>query len=171
MKKIKVKEIAVFAMLGTLMYVGDIAFEAFPNFHLVGVFIVASTYVYRAKALFPIYIYVFLNGLFSGFGAWWVPYLYIWTVLWGFTMLLPRKMSKTAATLAFMGVCSLHGFLFGTLYAPFQAIMFGLDFRGTLTWIAAGLPFDAIHGVSNFLCGVLISPIISVLARAEKFKE
>ncbi len=167
--KIKVIDIVILAMLGALMYVGDIAFEALPNIHLVGVFIVATTYVYRVKALFPIYIYVFLNGLISGFGIWWIPYLYIWAVLWGFTMLLPRQMSKKAAPFAFMAVCALHGFLFGTLYAPFQAIMFGLDFKGTLAWIVAGLPFDAIHGVSNFLCGALISPIISVLARTEKF--
>ena len=53
------------------------------------------------------------------------------------------------------------------LYAPTQAILFGLSFEGTLAWIMAGLPFDLIHGVSNFFCGMLIMPIVSVLRLAE----
>ena len=58
--------------------------------------------------------------------------------------------------------------LYGVLYAPAQAILFGLDFKGMLTWIAAGLPFDVTHGISNLLCGVLIVPFASVLKKAEK---
>ena len=42
------------------------------------------------------------------------------------------------------------------------------DFNGMITWIIAGLPWDAIHGVSNFLVGVLIAPLISVIRLAEK---
>jgi len=167
--KQKIREIAVFAVLGVILFVADIAFEALPNIHLVGVLIVAITAVYRVKALFPIYVYVFLNGLYGGFSTWWIPYIYVWAVLWGFTMLLPREMPKVVRPIAYSLVCGLHGFLFGTLYAPFQAIFFGLDFNGTISWIIAGLPFDLVHGVSNILCGALICPIIMALRRAEKF--
>jgi predicted RNA-binding protein YlxR (DUF448 family) len=31
-----------------------------------------------------------------------------------------------------MIVCALHGFLFGTLFAPMQALFFNLDFNGKL---------------------------------------
>ena len=67
-----------------------------------------------------------------------------------------------------MAVCAAHGFLFGTLYAPAQAILFGLSFKGTIAWIIAGLPWDFMHGISNFLCGILIMPVVSVLRLAEK---
>ena len=70
--------------------------------------------------------------------------------------------------LVYMAVCAGHGFLFGTLYAPAQALLFGLDFKGMLAWIVAGLPWDFVHGVSNFFCGVLIVPLISVLRLADK---
>ena len=93
-EKLKAKEIAVFAMLGTLMYVSKMLMQWLPNIHLLGVFIVASTVVYRAKALYPLYVYVFLDGLFSGFSVWWIPYLYVWTVLWAFAMILPKNMNK-----------------------------------------------------------------------------
>ena len=36
-----------------------------------------------------------------------------------------------------------------------------------VSWIIAGLPFDFIHGVSNFFCGILIVPVITALRLAE----
>ena len=68
----------------------------------------------------------------------------------------------------YMILCAAHGFLFGTLYAPAQAILYGLSFQGMIAWIIAGLPWDFIHGISNFFCGILIVPIISVLRMAER---
>lgn len=167
--KINIKEIAVFGMLGGLMYISKVVMEFLPNVHLIGVFIVAITVVYRQKALFPIYIFIFLTGLFNGFSTWWVPYLYIWTVLWGFVMLLPQKVPVKFKPIMYMLVCALHGFLYGTLYAPAQALLFGLNFKGMIAWIIAGLPWDIVHGVSNFVCGILITPIISALRISEKY--
>ena len=167
--KLSVKEIVVFGMLGSLMYASKMLMEVLPNIHLLGVFTIAFTVVYRQKALYPIYTYVLLNGVFSGFNMWWIPYLYIWTILWGVTMLLPKNMPKKVEPIVYMTVCALHGFLYGALYAPAQAIMFGLNFEGMIAWIIAGLPFDAIHGVSNFFCGLLIVPIITLLRHAERY--
>lgn len=167
--KLNIKEIAVFGMLGSVMYASKMIMEIFPNVHLLGVFTIAITVVYRKKALYPIYIYVFINGLFSGFATWWIPYLYLWTVLWGAAMLLPKNMPKKAAPIVYMCLCAMHGFLFGTLYAPAQAILFGLNFEAMIAWIVAGLPWDFVHGVSNFFCGILICPIISVLRRTERY--
>ena len=155
-------------MLGALMYASKVIMELIPNVHLIGTFIVAITVIYRKKALYPIYIFVFLTGLLNGFGTWWIPYLYIWTILWGVTMLLPKNMSRKKAVIIYCIVCSLHGFLYGTLYAPFQAIMYNLNFEGTIAWIVAGLPYDAIHGVGNLLCGILIVPLAELLSIAEK---
>ncbi|MBR3684007.1 MAG: hypothetical protein IKL78_03910 [Lachnospiraceae bacterium] len=166
--KLTVKEITIFSMLGAVMYASKMIMEFAPNIHLLGVFTIAFTVVYRKKALYPIYIYVFLNGMFAGFNMWWIPYLYLWTVLWGITMLLPKNMPKAVAPIVYMVVCALHGFAYGMLYAPAQALMFGLNFDGMIAWIIAGLPFDMIHGISNFFCGILIVPIITVLRLAEK---
>ena len=163
-----VKEIAVFGMLGALMYASKVIMELVPNVHFLGTFIVAMTIVYRKKALYPIYTFVFLTGLLNGFGTWWIPYLYIWAILWGVTMLLPKNMSRKTAVIVYCIVCSLHGFLYGVLYAPFQAIMYNLNFEGTIAWIAAGLPYDAIHGVGNLICGILIVPLSELLLKAEK---
>ncbi len=167
--KLTLKEAVIFGMLGAVMYASKLIMEVLPNIHLIGVFIVAITIVYRKKALYPIYIFVFLTGLLNGFNMWWIPYLYIWAVLWCMAMLLPKKLPSKAAPIIYAIICSLHGFLYGTIYAPAQALMFGLDFKGMVAWIVAGLPYDLIHGVSNFISGlILIVPIISILKIAEK---
>ena len=165
--KLTVREMAIFGMLGALMYASKMLMEVAPNIHLLGVFTIALTVVYRKKALYPIYIFILITGIFNGFATWWIPYLYLWAVLWGVTMLLPKKMPKKIRPIIYMLVNAGHGFLYGALYAPSQAIMFGLSFDGMIAWIISGLPFDMIHGVSNFFCGILIVPIVSVLFRLE----
>ncbi len=169
--KLTTKEIAVLGVLGAIMYASKLLTEVLPNVHLLGVFTVAFTVVYGKKALYPIYVFVILTGIFCGFAAWWVPYLYIWTVLWVAVMPLPKNMNPKVKPLVYMAVCSAHGFLYGTLYAPTQALLYGLSFKGMIAWIIAGLPWDCIHGVSNFVCGILIVPIISTLRLAEKISK
>lgn len=156
-------------MLGALMYASKMALEFLPNVHLIAAFIAAETIVFRRRALYPIYTFVLITGLMNGFAVWWWPYLYIWAALWGAVMLLPKKMPDNIAHFVYMAVCALHGFLYGTLYSPYQAVMFHLDFKGMIAWIIAGLPYDAIHGISNFFCAMLVIPLASVMRKAQRF--
>ena len=146
-------------MLGTLMFLGDLLMELFPNVHFVGVLCVTYTVVFRFRALIPIYIYVMLNGLYAGFSLWWVPYTYIWAILWGMTMLVPTRLPSRAKCVIYPVIAAIHGFAFGILYAPAQALMFHLDWRGMLAWVASGVYFDLIHGISNFAMGFLVLPL------------
>ena len=152
-------------MLGTVMFCSKILMEALPNIHLLGMLTMTYTIAFRRKALIPIYIYVFLNGVFAGFSLWWIPYLYVWTLLWGITMLLPRNMSEKMKKVVYPAVCALHGLAFGILYAPAQALIFKLDFNQMLAWIASGFPFDLIHAVSNLVTGFLILPLSELLVK------
>ncbi len=160
-----VRDSVVFAMLATLMFVSKLVMEFLPNIHLLGTLTMVYTLVYRRRALIPIYLYVVINGVYAGFSPWWVPYTYVWAILWGITMLLPRRIPDAALCVIYPVVCSLHGFAFGVLYAPAQAIMFGLNFDQTLAWVAAGLPFDITHGIGNFVVGLLILPLSRLLLR------
>lgn len=155
-------------MLGALMFTSKIILEVLPNIHLLGMFTMVYTIVFRKKALIPIYVFVFINGVWAGFATWWIPYLYIWTVLWGVTLLLPRNMPKKTACFVYPLLCSLHGLSYGTLYAPAQALLFGLDFRGMLMWIAAGFPWDVVHAAGNLVAGLLVYPLSEVLKRVSK---
>ena len=100
-KFLTTRELAVFALLGSFMFISKLLMEGLPNVHLLGMLTISYTLVYRKKALIPIYVYVLLNGLYAGFNMWWVPYLYIWTVLWAITMLLPKKMPKKVSAVVY----------------------------------------------------------------------
>lgn len=166
--KLTIREMAVFSMMGALMYASKLVLDWAPNIHLLGMFTVAFTVVYRRKALYPIYIFVLLLGVLNGFATWWIPYLYIWTVLWGAVMLIPQKLPKRVRMVLYILACAAHGFLYGTLYAPVQALLFGFNFETTIAWIIAGLPWDVMHGVSNLVCGFLIMPLVAVLEKMEQ---
>ena len=166
--KLSIKEMCVFSMLGTIMFLSKLIMEFLPNIHLVATLIVAYTLVYRIKALIPLYVYVFLVGVYVGFNTWWLPYLYIWTILWLAVMLLPKSISPKIGIVVYPTVACLHGLLYGVLYAPVQALTFGFGWEQTLAWIGAGLYFDLIHGIGNLVLGFLIYPLTKLLTKLSR---
>ncbi|MCL2071681.1 MAG: hypothetical protein FWH07_05545 [Oscillospiraceae bacterium] len=167
----RIRDLAVFAVLGSIMFVSQIAMMLIPNVHLLGLFIAAFTLTYRVRALIPLYVYVMVYGAFYGFSIWWLPYLYIFLPLWGtfivvgfFDSRLPTKVK----TPLYMVLCALHGLSFGVLYVPFQALMWGLNFKGMIAWILAGIPFDIIHAIGNFAAGIMIIPLTALLRKLDK---
>ena len=94
---LSVRELTVFSMLGALMFVSKLLMEWAPNVHFLAMFLITFTLVYRVKALIPLYVFVFLTGIYAGFSLWWLPYLYIWLPLFGVTLLLPRRMPPHVA--------------------------------------------------------------------------
>ncbi len=165
----RTRDAAIFGMFGALMFATKYLMEILPNIHLLGMFIGILTVVYRARALFPIYLYVLLDGLFHGFGLWWIAYLYIFLPLFFGFLLLPKRLPTWAKAILYPTVSAAHGFLFGILYAPTQALIFGLDtWEKVSAWVAAGVFFDLAHGISNAVFGTLILPLSELLMRLEK---
>ncbi len=171
MKKSVIRDTIIFAMLGAIMFISKVIMEFLPNIHAVAMFIAVFTLVYRWKALIPIYIYVFLIGIVNGFGTWWYPYIYIWAVLWAFIMLIPKRLSIKKRAVISAILCGLHGITYGIMYAPFQALAFGLNFEGTIAWIVAGFPFDIVHMCGNIAMSVLIMPLYRVINKLENIKN
>ena len=163
--KISLKELIVFAMLGTIMFLSDLLMEALPNIHAIAMFIALFTLVYRWKALIPLYVYVALTGGYAGLAQWWIPYLYVWLPLWVSIMIIPKRAPIKLKMILSSVFCALHGLAFGTIYAPLQAIMYGLSFEGMITWIIVGLPYDLIHMCGNFATSFLIYPLYKVIKK------
>ena len=161
-------EIAVFGMLGALMMVSDLLMNIIPNVHLVGVMIVVITVVYRWKALFPIYVYVLLIGLSEGAGLWFT-YCYVWAILWGMTMLLPKRMPKWLAPIAYALVCGLHGFAFGFLLIPYQMALISIPLKQALVWWQFGfLTADIPHGIGNLVGSTLVVPMVTLIRKLDR---
>ena len=168
-RSLSVWDIAKFSMLGATMFLSRVLMQWIPNIHLLALFIAAFTLTYRVKALIPLYIYILIEGMFSGFSMWWIPYLYIWFPLWGAVMLVSKlRLPKGAMTAIYMIVCGLHGLSFGVMYAPAQALMYGLTFDAAVAWVIAGLPFDIAHCIGDFLAALLVLPLHNLLRKLEK---
>lgn len=150
------------------MFASDLAMEMLPNIHILGMLTVLFTALFRLKALIPIYVYVFLTGLFYGFAIWWVAYLYIWLPLWGLAMLVPRRAPAWLACIVYPVITCLHGLFFGVLYAPAQALFFRLTLEETIAWIGAGLVFDVVHAIGNLAAGLLVYPLRELLSKMLK---
>lgn len=164
----RIFEMVLFAMFAALMFTSKIIMEALPNIHLLGMLVMLCTVVFRAKALIPLYLYVIVQGIYAGFAQWWMPYLYVWTVLWGMTMLIPKNIPKRLAAIVYPAVCALHGFCFGIIYAPGQALLYGFNLNQTLAWIASGFYFDVLHGISNIFTGTLVLPLSELIKKLMK---
>lgn len=165
-----VEEMVLFALFGAMMFLSA-QIDIIPNVHPLSLFIAAFTAVYRVKALIPIYVYVFLEGVTGGFGLWWYPYLYIWTVLWLLIMLVPKNIPEVAAGIIISVAATLHGASFGLMYMPFQCFVFcNGDWGLAWVWFLNGLTFDALHMIGNLASSLLAIPLIRLLCRLGKYR-
>lgn len=166
--KLNLKEITLFSLLGTVMFVSKILMEFLPNIHLLGVLIALYTATFGVKAIYPIIVFILLCGVYAGFSLWWVPYIYIWPILWAVLLLVKENTKSKKKVVLYTVITTLHGLLFGVLYAPMQALMFGFNFKQTVAWVVAGLPFDALHAGGNLLLCLIVLPFTKVLKKAVK---
>ena len=168
MKRLTLFDLLLMTLYGVIMYILDIGFELLPNVHGVAMLICTITLIYRFKALLSIGVYVVLTALTSASAVlWWVPYIYIFPLLWLCVMLIPRKASLKVKNVLCTVFAGLNGLLFGTLYAPYQAILMNYDLQKTLTWIAIGLPWDLVHMLSNIIMCSLIYPLYTTIVKLE----
>lgn len=164
--KLKLKEITLFALLGTVMFVSKVLMEFLPNIHSLGVLIALYTALFGVKAIYPIIVYILLNGVYAGFSLWWVPYIYIWPILWAALLLVKQSVGTKKQIILYTIITTLHGLLFGVLYAPMQSLMFGFNFKQTVAWVISGFSFDLLHAAGNLVLCVIILPFTKVLKKA-----
>ena len=149
-----VYDIALMGMVTAVLSTVKQALAVIPNVELVSFFIIIFTLYMGWKILPAIYAFVSIEFIIWGFGIWSFYYLYVWTILALLTMLLSRFRNifvfctlSGAFGLGFGGLCA-----FTNLFITGPGAAFG--------WWLAGIPFDLIHAVSNFIiCLVLYKPI------------
>ncbi len=160
----KLAELLILIMLGVVLNVFDWMLYLLPNIELVTPLIIVYTYRFGIKALIPVYVYVFLEILLNGVNLWIIMYLYVWAILVLSVLPFVKMKSQRIAALTLPAIAGLFGLLFGTLCAiPY---IFIFDFTYAVGWIIGGLPYDAIHAVSNFAAvAILYYPLTRVMDR------
>ena len=156
--KLSAKEICLLALMGALIFVLELVLAALPNIHVGAVLIMLTASLFGWKVLYSVAVYVLLEGLYFGFGLWWLSYLYTWPLLAAVTVLLRKHESLIlwAAIagifgLSFGALCSLPYFFIG---GPSMALSY---------WIS-GIPFDLMHCIGNlFMVFALYKPLKKAL--------
>lgn len=143
------------------MFAVKMALSSLPNINLDALILILVTVFFGWKALYTVCVYVLLEGLMFGFGVWWVSYLIVWPLL----VVLAMAFRKTASPLLWAVFAGLFGLAFGPMmYVIFFTVTGGWE--GFLPMWIAGIPYDLVHAVSNFLTVlILFRPLEKVFSR------
>lgn len=165
------KDITTIAMMVAIIEACKLVLAGIPNVELTTFWIILFTLYFGKRILFVIPVFILIEGAMYGFGLWWVMYLYSWPILALITWML-RKMDSAISWSILSGIfgllygalCSIPYFIIGTVGEGIQS---GL--ASGFAWWIAGIPFDLIHGIANFvLMFVLYHPIKNVLEKCKK---
>ncbi len=157
-KKLTLRQIALFGILGALTLGAKFAMSWLPNIEPVSLLVMLYAVVFGRKALYPIYVYVVLEILFYGIQLWNINYLYIWAILALCAYVLRRMEGPLGWALLSGG----FGMLFGALCAPVYLFTGGLGFA--VSWWISGIPYDLLHCAGNFVMAlVLFQPLRRLL--------
>ena len=144
------------------------AMASLPNIELTSFLLILFTLRFGRLTLYTVPAFILIEGLIYGFGLWWVMYLYAWPLL----ALFVRAFSRVDSAFFWAMVSGVFGLLFGLLCAVpyfFVGLLGGSFMQGVtqmFAWWVAGIPFDLVHGVSNFVIMLaLYRPVSSLLAR------
>lgn len=160
-KKLTLRQIALFGMLGALTFGAKVAMSGLPNIEPVSLMVLLFAAVFGWKALYPVYLYVGMEILLYGISFWNINYLYVWTILLVCAMLLRPLRNPLWWALA----AGLFGLAFGLLCSPVYMAVGGSVSYG-IRWWQAGFVFDLTHGIGNFVIVLLLfAPLRKLLER------
>lgn len=159
-RSLTIKDIALIGVMTATLEVGKLALIYLPNIEIVSLFIILYSLFFGRKSIYAIAAFILIEGCLYGFGIWWIMYLYIWPLL----SLLARCLQKYAAPLPYAILSGLFGLFFGALCAIPYLFIGGWSMA--FTWWVAGIPYDIVHCIGNFiLCLLLFKPLSHVLSR------
>ena len=165
MAKGKIRDLALYAVLGALTFGAKFAMSGLPNIEPVSLMVMLFAVVFGAQAVYPIGVYIAMEFLVYGPGLWNLCYLYIWFVLAAAAYLL-RKMESALGWAVLSGG---FGLAFGLLCAPVDMVAGGAAYA--MGKVITGIPFDIAHCVGNFVIALtLFCPLrkrMEMLARRE----
>ena len=165
-KRITAKDVALMGvMLATILAVKQ-ALAFITNVELVTLFIILYTLFFGWRIFYVVAGFVLIQGFMYGFGAWWFAYVYIWPLLASLTYVFRKKESVWFWSI-FSG---LFGLVFGGLCTIPYFFIEGIHM--VITWWIAGIPYDILHCVSNFiLCLILFIPLKRALMKLKNHFE
>ena len=165
------KEVSIAGIIVALMIAAKIALSSLPNIELVSFLIIIFTKKFGKKMLFVIPLYIVLEIIIFGFDVMWATAsVYIWFILY----ITVRIFGKSESAVLLAVLSGMYGLVFGFLCSfPYIFVITGTNpsagFSSAFAYWIYGIPYDIIHGVSNFIVMiVLYKPVSTLLNRINK---
>ncbi len=154
-----VRRIVYIAVMTAIMEAAKIALNPVPNVELITLLVIVFTKQFGWKMTLPaVLIFAFIECTYWGFGTWSIVYFYMWPLL----VLLTHLNRNAESIWNYTVLSAAFGLTFGAFCALFTLAAAGL--KAAFAWWIAGIPYDLIHGISNFIiCLLLFRPLNSVL--------
>ena len=161
--RVTIKDITIMALMVAIIEVCKFALAHIPNVELTSFWIIMFTLYFGTRIFYIIPVFILIEGAVYGIHLWWIMYLYAWPLLAIVTLLL-RKMK---GAWEWSMVSGIFGLSFGLLCAiPY---IFTSGIYGAFAYWVAGIPFDLIHGIANFVIMlVLYKPLNTVMGKMAK---
>ena len=148
--KLSAESVSSLALMGALMFASKLVLASLPNIHIIAVLIITGAVFFGKYIFFSVAVYILLEGLFYGFGLWWLCYWYLWPLLAAAALLL----RKNDSAYLWAVVAAVHGLLFGALSSIPYIFISGWETAVSI-WVA-GIPFDLSHGAGNFVLTLIL---------------
>ena len=166
--QVSVRDIALIGMMTAVIEVSKLALAAVPNVELVTFWIIMFSLFFGPKVIYSILVFILIEVSIYGVNVWVIMYLYIWPTLALLVLLFKKKDSM----LVFAILSGFYGLLFGA-YCSLPYIVIGTVGCGiksglimAFNWWVAGIPYDILHGISNFFVMlVLYHPVHKVMQK------
>ncbi|GAB6106831.1 hypothetical protein [Fusibacter bizertensis] len=161
----KAREITLIAILSASLTAGKFVLSAVPNIEIITFLFIVYTVIFGLKrAFFTSIIFTTTEILIYGFGTWLLGYYILWPMLILITHLLKRTINSEYG---FAIVAAIFGFAFGLFFALFESLFYGIEYA--IPYWLSGIPFDIVHGVSNFIIVlVLYTPLTKTIFVAKQ---
>ncbi len=169
-----IQDIATIGMMVAIIEVCKVVLMGLPNIELTTFWVIMFSIYFGNKVFWAIPVFILLEGTMFGFHIWWFMYLYMWPSL----ALLARILKRIDSVMVYSILSSAYGFLFG-FFCAIPYVVIGTVEGGVVnglytafTWWVAGIPYDLIHGVANFvLMFVLYKPIRTIMNKMEGIRQ
>ncbi len=169
-----IKDITLIGMMVAVIEVCKVSLAWAPNIELTTFWLIMFTLFFGKKIAFVVPVFILIEGTMYGIHLWWIMYLYAWPLL----VLVTWIFRKQESVWFWCILSSVFGLSFGFLCSfPYVAIgaVDGGFINGLyagFTWWVAGIPWDIVHGVANFvLMLVLYSPVKSIMKLVKQIYE
>lgn len=158
----KIRDLTLIGILSASITGGKLALSFIPNVEIVTLLFIMYAIVFGTKkGIFIAIIFTTTEVFIYGFSTWLLMYYILWPMLVIVTGLLKDKIKSEYG---YATIAAIFGYTFGIFFAIMESFFYGAAY-GWVYWIR-GIPFDLLHGTSNFIIVLLLyKPILDILMR------